>query len=151
MNFHSELQIGCTISWNDDFKDRINNGHTDKEHTDDEVFPLIIDLILNCACFVYIGAWLPLDSFNSPDLGIVPWRLCVLFMAIIFLRRIPAILILYRWIPEIPSPRNALFLGHFGEIFSCLACEMQLLIATDRSSEFNELESFYSHPYIDGR
>ena len=130
MVFHPELQKGCAISWDGEFND----------HTEDEVFSSIIDLVLNCACFVYIGAWLPFDSFNSPDLGIVPWRLCVLFVAILFLRRIPAILILYRWVPEIQTWREALFSGHFGEITQLL--NLQLLIATNRSSEFNELESF---------
>jgi len=33
---------------------------------------------------------------------------------IMALRRIPAILVLYRWIPEIESWRQALFSGHFG-------------------------------------
>jgi len=31
------------------------------------------------------------------------------------LRRIPAILALYKWIPEIASWREALFSGHFGK------------------------------------
>ena len=38
----------------------------------------------------------------------------MLACGIIFLRRIPALLILYKWVPEIPSWRQALFAGHFG-------------------------------------
>lgn len=95
---------GTAISWDGNFND----------HTEDEVFASVIDLLLNCACFVYIGAWLSFDAFNIPDLDIIPWRLAVLTCGILFLRRIPAILALYRWIPEITSWREALFCGHFG-------------------------------------
>jgi len=95
---------GTAISWDGNFND----------HTEDEVFASVIDLLLNCACFVYIGAWLSFDAFTIPDLDIIPWRLAVLTCGILFLRRIPAILVLYRWIPEITSWREALFCGHFG-------------------------------------
>ncbi|KAF8906575.1 Sodium/hydrogen exchanger family-domain-containing protein [Gymnopilus junonius] len=95
---------GSAISWDGDFN----------VHTEGEVFASVIDLVLNCACFVYIGAWLPFNSFTIPDLGVVPWRLAILACGILFLRRIPAILALYRWIPEITSWREALFSGHFG-------------------------------------
>jgi NhaP-type Na+/H+ or K+/H+ antiporter len=99
------LITGCAISWDGDFN----------EHTEDEVFSSVIDLLLNCACFVYIGAWLPFNSFNSPELGITPWRLIVLFVAILLVRRIPPIMLLYRWIPEIETWREAVFSGHFGK------------------------------------
>ena len=98
-------KIGSAISWDGAFN----------EHTEDEVFSSVIELVLNCACFVYIGAWLPFESFNTPELGITPWRLVVLFIAILIVRRIPPILILYRWIPEIQTWREAAFSGHFGE------------------------------------
>ncbi|KAK0189607.1 Cation/H+ exchanger [Armillaria mellea] len=98
---------GNAISW---------DGHFNTQ-TEDEIFVSVIDLVLNCACFVYIGAWLPFDAFNSPELGITPWRLVVLFIAILALRRIPSILLLYKWIPEIRTWREALFSGHFGAVF----------------------------------
>ena len=97
---------GSAISWDEHFNVQIEN----------EVFSSVIDLVLNCACFIYIGAWLPFDQFNSPDLGVTPWRLVVLFIAVLVLRRIPVLLLLYRWIPEIRSWREALFTGHFGPV-----------------------------------
>ncbi|KAG6876771.1 hypothetical protein C0992_011852 [Termitomyces sp. T32_za158] len=96
---------GSAISWDGEFND----------HTEGEAFASIIDLVLNCACFIYIGAWLPFESFNSPELGITPWRLVILFLIILVIRRIPAMMLLYRLIPEIKSWREALFSGHFGE------------------------------------
>lgn len=96
---------GSAVSW---------DGHFNT-HTEDEVFSSVIDLVLNCACFIYIGAWLPFDMFNSTDLGIVPWKLVVLFLAILVLRRIPGMLLLYKIIPDVKDLREALFCGHFGE------------------------------------
>lgn len=81
---------------------------------ENEVFSSVIDLVLNCGCFVYIGAWLPFTSFNSPELGITPWRLVVCFIVILILRRIPVLLVLYKWVPEIDGWKEALFSGHFG-------------------------------------
>jgi NhaP-type Na+/H+ or K+/H+ antiporter len=96
--------IGSAISWDGDFN----------VHTEGEIFASVIDLVLNCACFIYIGAWIPFDHFTIPELGITPGKLMLLAVGILFLRRIPAILMLYKWIPEIRSWREALFSGHFG-------------------------------------
>ncbi|KAI0779988.1 Sodium/hydrogen exchanger family-domain-containing protein [Fomes fomentarius] len=96
---------GSAISWDGYFNTQI----------EDEVFSSVIDLVLNCATFVYIGAWMPFNMFNAIDLGITPWRLVVSFIAILALRRIPPLLLLYKWVPEIANWREALFSGHFGE------------------------------------
>ncbi len=99
---------GTAISWDGNFN----------THTEDEIFASVIDLVLNCACFVYIGAWLPFESFNMPQYGIEPWRLVVLVIAILALRRIPSILLLFKWVPEITTWQEALFSGHFGRFGS---------------------------------
>ncbi|THH30429.1 hypothetical protein EUX98_g3753 [Antrodiella citrinella] len=101
------LTIGIAssaISWDGHFNIQIEN----------EVFSSVLDLLLNCGCFIYIGAWLPFASFNSPELGITPWKLVVLFTVVLFLRRIPSVLLLYRWVPEIADWKEALMCGHFG-------------------------------------
>ncbi|KAH0827507.1 Sodium/hydrogen exchanger family-domain-containing protein [Lanmaoa asiatica] len=95
---------GSAISW---------DGHFNAQTADDS-FSSVIDYVLNCGCFIYIGAWLPFESYNSPELGLTPWRLVALMLAILVLRRIPPLLLLYRWVPEIMSWREALFAGHFG-------------------------------------
>ena len=95
---------GSAISWDGHFNTQI----------EDEVFSSVIDLVLNCAAFIYIGAWLPFDQFNRAALGITPWRLVVLTVAILTLRRIPPLLLLYKLVPEISGWREALFAGHFG-------------------------------------
>ncbi|KAJ7190577.1 Cation/H+ exchanger, partial [Mycena pura] len=101
---------GNAISWDKNFN----------EVTENEVFSSVIDLVFNCGCFVYIGAWMPFTAFDSPALGISPTRLVLLFLAILALRRIPSVLLLYRWVPEIKTWREALFTGHFGPVSSPL-------------------------------
>ncbi|KAK0485683.1 Sodium/hydrogen exchanger [Armillaria novae-zelandiae] len=81
--------------------------------TEDELFATVIDRVLNCASFVYIGAWLRFDIFNDPLLGINP-RPTLFFIVILVLRRVPSMLLLYKWIPEISSWSEALFCSHFG-------------------------------------
>ncbi|KZT32226.1 Sodium/hydrogen exchanger [Sistotremastrum suecicum HHB10207 ss-3] len=95
---------GTAISWDGDFN----------AQTENAVFASILDLILNCAAFIYIGAWIPFDKFTAADLGIAPWRLIVLAIALIVARRIPALLLLQRFVPDLRNWREALFSGHFG-------------------------------------
>ena len=102
---HHTQYLGCAVSWDGHFKLR----------TEGEVFSSVIDLVLNCACFIYIGAWLPFEAYNDKELGIEPWRLVVLLLVTLAIRRIPCILLLYKFIPDIRNWREALFCGHFGQ------------------------------------
>jgi sodium/hydrogen antiporter len=76
----------------------------------------VIDLLLNLAYFVYFGAVIPWSSYNMPELGLVPWRLVVIALLVIFFRRIPIMMMLKPIIPDIKTWREALFAGHFGPI-----------------------------------
>ena len=96
---------GVALNWDGYFSAQVHG----------DVFSAVVHLQLNCATFIYIGAWMPFASFDEPELGITPWRLVVLFVAILFLRRIPPLFLLYKWVPEISTWKEALFTGHFGE------------------------------------
>ncbi|SCV00696.1 LAME_0G11408g1_1 [Lachancea meyersii CBS 8951] len=76
----------------------------------------IIDLLLNLAYFVYFGAIIPWQQFNNSKLGLDAWRLVILGIVVIALRRIPAVLAVKAMIPDIKSWREAMFVGHFGPI-----------------------------------
>lgn len=76
----------------------------------------VIDLLLNLAYFVYFGAIIPWSSYNMPELGMVPWRLVVIAILVIFFRRIPIMMVLKPIIPDVKTWREALFAGHFGPI-----------------------------------
>ncbi|KAG2368131.1 Cation/H+ exchanger, partial [Suillus spraguei] len=95
---------GCAISWDGHFH----------EQTEDDAFASVIDYVLNCCCFIYIGAWLPFYAYDSPEYGITPWRLVLLVIAIMVLRRIPFLLAVHKFVPEITCWQEALFAGHFG-------------------------------------
>ena len=97
---------GSAISWDGHFK----------RQTENDAFSSVLDLVLNCVCFVYIGAWLPFDQFYISEIGISPRRLVVLMLIILALRRIPSLLLLYKLIPEVADWREALFCGHFGPV-----------------------------------
>lgn len=76
----------------------------------------VIDLLLNLAYFVYLGAIIPWEQYNAPEFGLTPWRLVVIAIFVIFFRRIPVMMALKPLIPDIKTWREALFAGHFGPI-----------------------------------
>lgn len=82
--------------------------------TEESMFSNVIDLLFNCACFIFIGAWIPFDDFSAPELSISPWRLIVLGLLVVLLRRLPIMLALYKFIPDIHTLRECVFAGHFG-------------------------------------
>lgn len=91
----------------------------------------VIDVLLNYAYFVYLGSILPWEDFNNSDIGLDVWRLIILSLVVIFLRRIPAVLSLKPLIPDIKSWREAMFIGHFGPIgvgavFAAITAKSQL-------------------------
>ncbi|KAF8887097.1 Sodium/hydrogen exchanger family-domain-containing protein [Infundibulicybe gibba] len=84
--------------------------------TEESVFSSVIDLLFNVACFVFIGAWMPFSTFDNAALTLSVWRLIVIAILVLLLRRLPAMIALYRWIPDIKTFREAVFSGHFGPI-----------------------------------
>ncbi|KAG8760091.1 hypothetical protein FRC14_004077 [Serendipita sp. 396] len=89
------------------------DSHFNKQ-TADSVFSAVIDLLFNVAIFVFIGAWTPFNKFNDVETTITVWRLVVLAILVLLLRRLPVMLLLYRWIPDVRTFREAVFSGHFG-------------------------------------
>ncbi len=84
--------------------------------TEQAVFSSVIDLLFNIAAFIFIGAWMPFNEFDNAQLTLSVWRLIVIAILILLLRRLPVVLALYRWIPDIKTFREAVFSGHFGPV-----------------------------------
>ncbi|TDZ28981.1 putative Na(+)/H(+) antiporter [Colletotrichum spinosum] len=76
----------------------------------------VIDLLINLAYFVFLGTIIPWEQYNNVAEGITPWRLVVIAIFVILFRRIPAMLALKPFIPDIKTWREAVFAGHFGPI-----------------------------------
>jgi hypothetical protein len=74
--------------------------------------------LLNFGGFMYIGAILRWDEFNQPDVtGITYGRLLALGLLVLLLRRIPAMMVMYKLMPNtVKSWQEALFMGYFGPI-----------------------------------
>jgi NhaP-type Na+/H+ or K+/H+ antiporter len=73
--------------------------------------PSILDLMLNSTMFVYFGAIVPWGEFRD-NLGVGKMVLCVLL--ILLLRRLPAMLAMKRFVPDLRTYPEAIFAGHFG-------------------------------------
>ncbi|EKM81148.1 hypothetical protein AGABI1DRAFT_112841 [Agaricus bisporus var. burnettii JB137-S8] len=103
-------------AWDDDSDDYSDDGTPDPTSSFGftSSFVSVLDYLLNCGCFIYIGAWFKWEEFTLTELGIQPWKLVVLSIGILALRRLPALILLYKWVPEIKDLKEALFCGHFG-------------------------------------
>lgn len=101
---------GSAVSW---------DGHFNEKSHESE-FSSIIEVFFNCVCFVYIGAWLPFEALDrevDPYLGITVDKMALLFVVILFIRRIPPLVALWwtGWLqPDVQTLGEALFSGHFG-------------------------------------
>ena len=90
--------------------------------TEDSNFSSIVDLLFNVATFIYIGANMPFKEFTDAGNSLSLWRLFVLAILTLLLKRIPIMLALWKYIPDIKTFRDAVFVGHFGPI-GCGASE----------------------------
>ncbi|KAG8156784.1 hypothetical protein KVR01_013389 [Diaporthe batatas] len=101
---------GNALNWNGQFLEE-----TEKRH--DEVNSCV-DVLLNFGGFMYIGAIMPWEAFNQPDItGITIGRLIGLGILVFIFRRIPAIFMVYKFMPKVVKDwKEALFMGYFGPI-----------------------------------
>ncbi|KAK0187595.1 Sodium/hydrogen exchanger family-domain-containing protein [Armillaria mellea] len=131
----SAFACGTAFAW-DGFFNR---------QTEESVFSSVIDLLFNIAAFVFVGAWMPFGQFSNEELTLSVWRLIVIAILVLLLRRLPVMIALYKWIPDIKTFREAVFSGHFGPIgigavfISTLAAEVLHNNLGDNPSHQNEL------------
>jgi NhaP-type Na+/H+ or K+/H+ antiporter len=84
--------------------------------TEESVFSSVIDTLFNVAAFIFVGAWMPFNKFQNAELTLSVWRLIVIALLVLLLRRIPIMIAVYRWMPDIKNFRESVFCGHFGPI-----------------------------------
>jgi NhaP-type Na+/H+ or K+/H+ antiporter len=89
-----------------------------------------IDAILDVSVFTTLGTVLPWSVWLNPDPPVSIARLVGFSIGILALRRIPAVLAVARWVPEIRTMREAIFVGWFGPMgigaiyYALKACEL---------------------------
>uniref|UniRef100_A0A0B7JNH1 Cation/H+ exchanger transmembrane domain-containing protein n=1 Tax=Bionectria ochroleuca TaxID=29856 RepID=A0A0B7JNH1_BIOOC len=96
---------GNTFTWDDWFR---------LETMDDSLQPTI-DMILNVAIFFWYGAVIPWSAFHD-NLVIPTWKLVLLGILVLLLRRLPWVFAMHRMIPQIQEVKQAVFTGFFGPI-----------------------------------
>ncbi|KAK1594602.1 sodium/hydrogen exchanger family protein [Colletotrichum navitas] len=100
---------GAALNWDGEYL-----AESQKRH--DEV-NASIDVLLNFGGFIYLGTIIPWSEFNSDITGISPGRLFGLGALVLAFRRIPAILLTYKLMPDtVKDWKEALFMGYFGPI-----------------------------------
>ncbi|KAI8375837.1 Sodium/hydrogen exchanger family-domain-containing protein [Blakeslea trispora] len=95
---------GNAFSWDDWFRQETEEAH----------FQEVIDMMLNLAVFIYIGAIIPWSDFGNAELGLTPWRLVVIAILILVFRRLPVMVLLKPVMPALKTYREAVFSGWFG-------------------------------------
>jgi sodium/hydrogen antiporter len=81
---------------------------------DDSLQPTI-DMLLNLSIFIWFGAVCPWDSFATNSV-VSMYRLVLLGVLILLLRRLPILFVLRKYIHQIDGRRQAVFMGFFGPI-----------------------------------
>ncbi|KAH6636448.1 Cation/H+ exchanger [Chaetomium tenue] len=101
---------GNVMNWDGEYLRETEDRH-------DEVNSCM-DVLLNFGGFMYIGTIIPWSEFNQPDTtGITYGRLIGLGVLVMLFRRIPAILMSYKFMPAVCKDyKEALFMGYFGPI-----------------------------------
>lgn len=96
---------GNTFTWDDWFR----------LETMDDSFQPTIDMLLNVSIFIWFGAICPWAEFYHND--VIPiWRLAILGLLVLLLRRLPVVFAMHKKIHQIEEKRQALFVGFFGPI-----------------------------------
>lgn len=85
-----------------------------RQETEEDEVQNVLDFLLNSLFFSFAGAAVPFATFNTPELGITPSKLLVLAVLVLIFRRLPPVLLLYRYMPAIGDISEAAFTGYFG-------------------------------------
>nr|CDI53286.1 related to Na /H-exchanging protein [Melanopsichium pennsylvanicum 4] len=97
---------GNALSWTDFYREQCEESEVDN----------CLDLVLNLVFFSFLGATIPWNSFNDPDNGITPGGLLLICILVLLFRRLPAMLVFYRYVPTLHDVSEACFIGYFAPI-----------------------------------
>ncbi|KAJ1859925.1 hypothetical protein LPJ73_001620 [Coemansia sp. RSA 2703] len=94
---------GNSFTWDDWFRVEIED--TGLQET--------LNGFLSTTFFMYFGTIIPWSAYSGV---LTPWRIAVVVVAIMLVRRLPLLMALYKLIPAIQNWQSALFAGWFGPI-----------------------------------
>lgn len=89
-------------------------------------FQDILDMLFSASVFIYVGAIIPWGDYatGNTELGIDPWRVVVLGIAVLLVRRLPWVVALAKLIPALTTTNEAFFAGFFGPIGISVSCSV---------------------------
>lgn len=105
------------MNWNGHLHEDVRRARKGTADTQDlhSHFSEGIDALLDVAVFTTFGTALPWDEWRNTDNSLVSLPKLALFgVGVILIRRLPSVLALQRFVPEIRSFREACFVGWFG-------------------------------------
>ena len=110
-----------------------------------------IDSLFNVAAFIFVGVWMPFGNFHinmrnslGPDLKSGDWLFLPFF--ILLSRRLPIIMGLHRWIPDLRTWREAAMYGPWGlPLTLCQHCGMDFCVIISRFTLHHRLVNLSSH------
>lgn len=82
-----------------------------KERAEEENVQEAVNIFFTLPIFVLLGLVLPWNQWI--EMG---WKSVLFGVAILLFRRLPSIMMIYKWIPSLKYPKDALFAGWFGPI-----------------------------------
>ncbi|KAI8918807.1 Sodium/hydrogen exchanger family-domain-containing protein [Entophlyctis helioformis] len=97
--------VGTVISWDQWFNEKVEESQIQE----------VIDSLINLAYFVFVATLMPWRDFVSME-GIPFWRMIVLAVWMLVLRRLPAVMALQKFIPALHNNKEAFFCGWFGPV-----------------------------------
>ncbi|OBA28527.1 Sodium/hydrogen exchanger, partial [Hanseniaspora valbyensis NRRL Y-1626] len=122
-------------------------------HTEEFKFISSLDFLMNCFYFLYLGSILPFNQFNNavgvrivPDLKI--WRLILVGLVVLTLRRIPIVVTLHKFMPDVANFKESIFIGHFGAVGvgAIYSCMMAKEFLTEQMHSVEDVDSTeYKH------
>jgi CPA1 family monovalent cation:H+ antiporter len=98
------IASGVVFTWDGYFPDRVEESNVQEA----------IDTLFSFGFFILLGASVPWGDLNTPDLPI--WKLILMGIAVLAVRRLPAVLALYPAIGSLKTAKEAIFVGFFGPI-----------------------------------
>ncbi|KAL6942071.1 hypothetical protein ACO0QE_003237 [Hanseniaspora vineae] len=99
---------GCAFGWDGFYQKNVANSASSLTSG--------IDYLLNILYFAYFGTLIPWQKYTNSYLSLSAWRLVLIGVVVVFLRRLPVVFTIFRWVPAVKNLKESFFVGWFGPI-----------------------------------
>ncbi|KAL5040142.1 Na+/H+ antiporter [Batrachochytrium dendrobatidis] len=115
--------VGAILSWDDWFNRQIEETHIQE----------VLDALINMSFFIVFGTLIPWHEYTAVEGVLSIWRMILVALWLVLLRRLPIVVLLSRWMPALKNQKEVFFCGWFGPIgvgalFYCMIAVIYLQI-----------------------